>query len=1269
MSLSLVDPFTLTAEEADALGANLFAPRRRGSYARGTARILFTQPQGITVNQANFFTSKSGMHMLPTTVQSIRSDEMLVNVTADGLYYFDVDVVAESAGAAYKMGPGELISVANVPAATRVTNVSRFEFGEDEESVPDYVLRLQQSLGERSLVTLRGIAAKLLDSFPSITRLNAVGHGDTEMLRDIIKGSGLGPIATSGIDGAIQYDDTWKAQSRRFTAAGADFLSFTDMPRRVQPDVGAQYVLTVFGATAVAAAVDVDVWYVRDAQTLELKEAVLDAGATALSWTLRRKELTLSSIPGGILYPQTSTGTVVIASDEVHVGGMTDTYVRGSGADVRTLVLTNVVADTPAYEGTGAFVGTLSGTSTVAIIVGHLRQANVEGTELERALDAAVAKAHAVELLDGPEAGTYTVVEWGYDVDDDLTEYLYMRVADVLSVSTVQTRWRLLAEIDVDLIDPRERLVSGANLQTVQGSDVVTSAGGVDFNASGVSRGDTVRILTGSVAGEYIIAEDPLSPSALRVTAVMTATVSDLGYEVFTPNPAGGITPPLVRVTKVEMLDAAEQPIGTTIPYAKPIDVQSRAFQNPSRGVKHDLTDTTLGIVSKTDIVFPTASGTLQFHVDGAATPLKTVTIGGCGSLASLVAELNAEIQAAYNTPYAAVDLGGRFGIRPFGAAGFVAVVGGSLLTALFGNSELRTTGDVRSVSITQWTAARPAIDSTTGLDVVQPVGGPNVGFYAGPFMLGITTNDQVAWPGVSGYRTSTALIPGSVKGGDRPTVAFTPEVGRRVLIGARSLGSARVYFMDPTTFEVGPDTRFTLDNGVGPVRFLPDPTMEQQKLPALPTDGVYTNAYTTDMSASVTLSDQQLQTSGIRAGDIIEFLYIALEGTVVLTDPLPVAGKTFVFAYSGEPDRTVIFIRDDVNLPTNMVSRQGLLDQINSVAGEDLATLTGDNRLRLFTGRHITVREPVGFSANALILGNLRVLSTDTGISFSSVDVTNDSPHSGRYTIATVASQTLLTLTTAVQRTALGTWPSGIPYQTWRISRTGVQRISSTQMAENIAEAGLYYFDVELISEGSGDFWNIDSSNQLVPSGYVSEGYYLTTEDSNLSFSELERPRIVLSRTILEPGVDDDPSNATGLSNANLLVTYDASALVANVQSFMSADTERVVCANPLVRHLVPHYVRLDVQYTGGTDEDTVRSDVELHIQALPPVDGLDASDIQHIITQRGATYVKNPLSLLALVHGNDRSVWAARSQDRLFTGRLSAFIPDRISVTRSRT
>ena len=37
------------------------------------------------------------------------------------------------------------------------------------------------------------------------------------------------------------------------------------------------------------------------------------------------------------------------------------------------------------------------------------------------------------------------------------------------------------------------------------------------------------------------------------------------------------------------------------------------------------------------------------------------------------------------------------------------------------------------------------------------------------------------------------------------------------------------------------------------------------------------------------------------------------------------------------------------------------------------------------------------------------------------------------------------------------------------------MQRISTTQMALNEAEAGLFFFDVELVSQGTGDFWNIE--------------------------------------------------------------------------------------------------------------------------------------------------------------------------------------------------
>ena len=85
-----------------------------------------------------------------------------------------------------------------------------------------------------------------------------------------------------------------------------------------------------------------------------------------------------------------------------------------------------------------------------------------------------------------------------------------------------------------------------------------------------------------------------------------------------------------------------------------------------------------------------------------------------------------------------------------------------------------------------------------------------------------------------------------------------------------------------------------------------------------------------------------------------------------------------------------------------------------------------------------------------------------------------------------------------------------------------------------------------------------------------------------------------------------------------------------------------------------------------GGSRENIVLEDIEEYIKKLAPVDLLDASDIQKLVTDRGATYVKNPLDLVAVVHRVDRTIWVQRSQDRLSTGRLSAFITGSINLTR---
>ena len=212
----------------------------------------------------------------------------------------------------------------------------------------------------------------------------------------------------------------------------------------------------------------------------------------------------------------------------------------------------------------------------------------------------------------------------------------------------------------------------------------------------------------------------------------------------------------------------------------------------------------------------------------------------------------------------------------------------------------------------------------------------------------------------------------------------------------------------------------------------------------------------------------------------------------------------------------------------------------------------------------------------------------------------------------------------------------------------------------------GLYYWDVELVSEGPGDLWNIDTNQSMVVASYRSDGYYLTTDDPNLTFSPAEKIKMHISRSILEVGVDDDPDNATQITGQSLSINYEYSSLVQGVQSFIGAESERVVNASPLARHLIPHFVRLTISYTGGAKETEVLPVLEAYVRNLQPDQSLESSDLQKIISDKGATSISNPIDLLAIVHNFDRTTTLARSQDGLTTGRLAAFLPDILTLKR---
>jgi hypothetical protein len=215
--------------------------------------------------------------------------------------------------------------------------------------------------------------------------------------------------------------------------------------------------------------------------------------------------------------------------------------------------------------------------------------------------------------------------------------------------------------------------------------------------------------------------------------------------------------------------------------------------------------------------------------------------------------------------------------------------------------------------------------------------------------------------------------------------------------------------------------------------------------------------------------------------------------------------------------------------------------------------------------------------------------------------------------------------------------------------------------------EGALYYADIELVSDGVGDEFNIAQDLQLTAEQYKSDGYHLYTEDENLSFSNVEKLHMVVGRRMLSVGSTDTPSNMRQLSLSNIQLNYERSPLVEEVQNFVQSELDRVLDASILVRHLQPHFVQVVVNYTGGSLADVVISDIEDLINGLLPDEALEASAIGEIPRRRGASSVEMPITVIGIVHYRDRTVRVVRSKNYITAGRLATFIPDVLDVTRA--
>ena len=1342
---SLANPDLLADTEADALVANFFVARNLGSLSTGRVRLFFNAPIAINVSVGNVCYTAAGLRFLPTTIQSISAEAMVFNQTGS-LFYFDISVTAESPGSQYNIDAQVITGITNLNVAVRATNLSAFTSGLDQETTTDLIQRASDSITERSLVVPRGVTARLFDQFNSLEQLQIIGMFDPEMHRDVLIGGDLGAPIVTGNDGYVEDDGLGGSTTTRFRTyldhnlnqafstgpVENTYLLTCEVANGTDGAIDTLYLDRLTSASAAFTADDIGnlvslrgtlnsglfkiaaivspmtvalvdpqtdlpytgvaesgiVWLLIRSQRqtqiaalmgpTELKLVTpIPLSTNMMSWTIRKKELTISDMPGGIVFSADGEA-VSIQSDQVHIGGCTDFYVRGAGTQTLDLILNAVEDEEPLItSATGSTDYDSGGAGSY-----FLQDSNIDFVA------AGVTVGMILVTFLGTDAGSRTIVRVGID-STGASNVHSLQVSDSYYNTAENVQYDVVNNLTIDLNNPRTIRDTGLHGRTVQLGNVFTTADLVDFLAFGTEVGDTLRLLTGPDAGDYTItAISGTGNRNLSLSRAPTTTTPELSWEVFKAQ--AGIQLPMVKIDAVHLLDSNGAQTGGIIPRADPIDARSNSFSNAGNGVKLSITDGIIGIIGDVDlrpapvgeVTYPVGACQFVLLINNVETTL--IDLEGSATPAEIVQRFN---NVAPNV--AAIMLGDndeqyitlRSSDRWIKVGSF-----GGVNIGLYGGEDNR---QVRRASDPSFPWGDPEYDLHAGSDVVQIITGKNAGNYYLSYING-----------------SEIMIVGFDE--EAGTIRFPePDTGVELSVGSRSIGTARVYFLDPTSFEVlgayrpalkntiscpanaavdmfGSDitedestvTHFTTTINGADFRFVPDPSLQHTLVPEAGNTVIPNNLTVTSSGYATSETDTTVPFGyngrnniidfvlrGIRVGDLIQITYQPLQGTNDL-------GPLFVTPTSSLVGTVFVVKVDDkkttLTFSTNVISPAAVASEINAAVGVEIAYITSFG-----TGSYLTIEADVPIT----ILTAANTANTLLGFvapsPFTNESYLHQNDTLGLYEVTSLNSDPFDPAKGyQIQiRDTDGNLPSAPPSgyyaqaNHFQVLRPGVQRISSTDMSNQV-ESGLYYADMKLISDGSGDLWNIPEGLVFIVSGHTSDGYRLVVADTNLSYSIEEQLNMILTPSILEVGNTDTLESKLPLAGQNIQIEYEQSGIVADIQSFASSELDRVLTASILVRHLFPTYINFDMNYTGGSSSDVVTADVLAYLDALTPNERVESSSIQDKAMRRGAAFVTNPITLLAVAHDEARQISVDRSYNSVSKGKLSTFFEGSINI-----
>ena len=252
------------------------------------------------------------------------------------------------------------------------------------------------------------------------------------------------------------------------------------------------------------------------------------------------------------------------------------------------------------------------------------------------------------------------------------------------------------------------------------------------------------------------------------------------------------------------------------------------------------------------------------------------------------------------------------------------------------------------------------------------------------------------------------------------------------------------------------------------------------------------------------------------------------------------------------------------------------------------------------------------------------------------------------RYRIVTPTNTDVAVVVPADGSAAVSEDPvfDGGSLQPFQIVRDNCLKMTAADM-EKEQEDGLFFRDIPF-SAHDGELGIAESEYfDLLPGTFLAEGYRLRTSSPGLSFSAQERTEIILPGSILSP-LDPSPQYSINIAGSKVSVEGEYSPDARSADLFLQSRLERSLTADTLIKRMLPAFVYLTIQTTGG-DLQAAYKLLSEYMASLSPTDYLSAYKIQGLLQKAGVSSVQQGFTLNLLVQDLERKNYLYRSTNKI--------------------